>query len=87
MNTVVLHPLGFAIEDDFGPEGRRYVQTGEGVLIFHARHNATSYAKLRDLISEEWKANGMMYTDEFVELCDTAKEYAREHGRSFTVSV
>jgi hypothetical protein len=87
MNTVVLHPLGFAVEDDFGPEGRRAVMAANGgdtmgVLIFHGRMWAEQYAAARDAQAAEFNANG--YSEREWELREACKRIARERGRIYS---
>jgi len=83
-SLVELHPLGFVVTDNFGPEGRVIVPgDGERILVFSGRPWAESYAKLRDLSREAFYRES--YSMEFQELKERAIEVAKAHGRYYAL--
>ena len=84
--TVELSPMGFVIEDDFGPEGRRPVfgfkDEKVGTLVFHGRPWADEYTALRNAHSQTFNAEG--YSEKEQELRQACKDLARSRGHVYT---
>jgi len=83
--SVELTNDGFAVVDDFGPEGRRPVLAGSGpngpgVLMFSSRFHASVYATTRDEITAEAAKSGS-YSEATRELVEKAKQLGRDYGR------
>lgn len=83
--TVELHALGFVVEDDFGPDGRRPVMGFDddaiGTLVFHGRPWADQYAGLRNAHAQAFNAEGCSEKEQ--ELRQACKALARTRGRVY----